>query len=71
MASLVADAILWGTSGANGGAQIALMNVGGVRASLPMAPKYGEGQGEITYAEAFDIAPFGNLLNTVTSPAPS
>jgi 5'-nucleotidase len=66
MASLVADAILWGTSGANGGAQIALMNVGGVRASLPMAPKYAEGQGEITYAEAFDIAPFGNLLNTVT-----
>lgn len=66
MGALVADAILWGTSGDNGGAQIALMNVGGVRASLPMAPKYEEGEGEITYAEAFDIAPFGNLLNTVT-----
>lgn len=66
MGSLVADAILWGTSGENGGAQIALMNVGGVRASLPMAPKYGEQPGEITYAEAFDIAPFGNLLNTVS-----
>ena len=66
MASMVADAILWGTSGAGGGAQIAFMNVGGVRESLPMAPKYAEGPGEITYAEAFDIAPFGNLLNTVT-----
>ena len=66
MGALVADAILAGTSGANGGAQIALMNVGGVRASLPMAPKYGEAPGQITYAEAFDIAPFGNLLNTLS-----
>ena len=65
MGALVADAILWGTSGANGGAQIAFMNVGGVRESLPMAPKYAEGPGEITYAEAYDIAPFGNLLNTL------
>jgi 5'-nucleotidase len=66
MGALVADAVLWGTSGNNGGAQIAFMNVGGVRASLPMAPKYGEQPGQITYAESFDIAPFGNLLNTVT-----
>jgi 5'-nucleotidase len=66
MADLVADAILWGTDGANeGGAQIAFMNVGGVRASLPMAPKYSENPGEITYAEAYDVAPFGNLLNTL------
>lgn len=66
MGALVADAILWGTSGENGGAQLAFMNVGGVRQSLPMLPRYGEQPGEITYAEAFDIAPFGNLLNTVT-----
>jgi 5'-nucleotidase len=62
MGDLVADAILWGTSGDNGGAQISLMNIGGVREDLPMEPKYAEGPGEITYAEAFDIAPFGNLL---------
>jgi 5'-nucleotidase len=62
MADVVADAILWGTSGEKGGAQIAFMNVGGVREDLPMAPKYAEGAGEITYAEAFDIAPFNNLL---------
>ena len=58
-------AILWGTEGDKGGAQIAFMNVGGVREDLPMAPKYGEAPGQITFAEAFDIAPFGNLLNTL------
>jgi len=63
--ALVADAILWGTSGANGGAQIALMNVGGVRAPLTYAQSAGEGDGNITYAEAYAIAPFGNLLNTL------
>jgi 5'-nucleotidase len=62
MGDLVADAILWGTAGDNGGAEISLMNIGGVREDLPMEPKYAEGPGEITYAEAFDIAPFGNLL---------
>ncbi len=65
MADLVADAILWGTAGDKGGAQIAFMNVGGVREDLPLKPKYAEGPGEITYAEAYDIAPFGNLLNTL------
>jgi 5'-nucleotidase len=65
MADLVADAILWGTSGDRGGAQIALMNVGGVREDLPMAPKYAEGPGQITFAESFDIAPFNNLLVTL------
>ncbi len=58
MADLVADAILDNT--ASLGAQVALMNVGGVRASLNKE-SYGEAVGEITYAEAFDIAPFGNV----------
>lgn len=66
MADLVADAILWGTDGADeGGAQIAFMNVGGVRASLLLAPKYQEGNGQITFQEAYDVAPFGNLLVTM------
>jgi len=66
MADLVADSILWGTKApANGGAQIALMNVGGVRASLRVAPKYNEGPGQITYAESYDVAPFGNILTTM------
>ncbi len=66
MADLIADSILWGTKAPeNGGAQIAFMNVGGVRASLRVAPKYAEGSGQITYAEAYDVAPFGNLLTTL------
>ncbi|MFK5636094.1 cell wall-binding repeat-containing protein [Ornithinimicrobium sp. LYQ103] len=59
MANLVADSILWGTQGEDGGnAQISFMNVGGVRASLDA--------GDITYEEAYAVAPFGNLLVTVT-----
>ena len=66
MGDLVADAMLWGTKAPeNGGAQIALMNTGGVRASLFYAPKYAEGPGQITYAEAYDVAPFGNILTTL------
>lgn len=66
MGDLVADAILFGTSAPeDGGAEISFMNVGGVRASLVLAPKYGEGEGEITYAEAYDVAPFGNLLVSI------
>ena len=30
-----------------------------------MAPKYAEASGQITFAEAYDIAPFNNLLVTV------
>lgn len=62
MGDLVADAILWGTAGEGGGAEIAFMNIGGVRSSLLVAPTYEEAAGEITYAEAYDVAPFGNLL---------
>jgi 5'-nucleotidase len=66
MGDLVADAILWGTSAPeNGGAQIAFMNIGGVRASLRYAPKYTEGPGQITYKESYDVAPFGNILTTL------
>ena len=66
MGDLVADAILWGTDGpAEGGAQIAFMNNGGVRAPLLFAPSAGEQPGEIMYKEAFDVAPFGNVLVTI------
>ena len=58
MGDLVADAILDNTKSL--GAQVGLMNVGGVRASLNKI-SYGEAEGQITYAEAFDIAPFGNV----------
>ena len=67
MADMVADAILAATDDADqGGAQIAFMNVGGVRASLRVAPKYGEAAGDVIYKEAYDVMPFGNRLVTIS-----
>ena len=58
MGNLMADAVLYGTDEpAEGGAQLAFMNVGGIRAPI--------GAGEITYSEAYAVAPFGNLLVTM------
>jgi 5'-nucleotidase len=66
MADLLADAILWGTEAPEtGGADLALMNVGGVRAELLMEPSGDEAAGEVTYREAYNVAPFGNLLTTM------
>lgn len=58
LANLIADAQLAATSAAaDGGAQIALMNPGGVRADLLAGP--------ITFQELFNVQPFGNLLVTM------
>jgi 5'-nucleotidase len=67
LANLIADAQLAATSAASeGGAQIALMNPGGVRADLTVNQiSGGEQPGEITYGEAFTVQPFGNLLVTM------
>ncbi|MEZ5097997.1 MAG: bifunctional metallophosphatase/5'-nucleotidase [Nocardioides sp.] len=61
-ANLVADAQLWATS-ANG-ADIAFMNPGGVRSDLTYADSGGEGDGVVTFGEAFTFQPFGNTLIT-------
>ena len=60
--NLVADAQLWSTSAA--GAQIAFMNPGGVRSDLTYADSTGEGDGVVTYGEAFTFQPFNNQLVT-------
>ena len=61
MSDLIADAILWGTQ--SGNTQLAFMNIGGVRNSfLVNGIANGENPGEITYTEAYNVAPFGNLL---------
>ena len=46
---------------------MAFMNPGGVRADLttPQSPA-GEGDGNVTYGEAFTVQPFGNLLVSMT-----
>ena len=49
------------------GAQVALMNPGGIRASLIYADSAGgEAPGQVTYGEAFTVQPFNNLVVTQT-----
>ncbi|MGN9786487.1 bifunctional metallophosphatase/5'-nucleotidase [Nonomuraea sp. ZG12] len=66
LGNLIADAQLAATR-TGGNAQIALMNPGGVRASLTHAGSAaGEGDGVVTYGEAFSVQPFNNLMQVVT-----
>ena len=64
MGDVIADGMLEATQPADfGGAVAAFMNVGGVRASLLYNQiSGGEQPGEVTYAEAFAVQPFGNTL---------
>ena len=65
LGNLIADSQLAATTSA--GAQIALMNPGGVRADLTFASSPGgEGDGVVTYGEAFTVQPFSNILQTLT-----
>ncbi|GAA2142319.1 bifunctional metallophosphatase/5'-nucleotidase [Glycomyces algeriensis] len=63
LGSLIADAQLWNTAGADtGGAEIALLNPGGVRDDLLVD----EGvKGEVSYREVFDVQPFNNYVVTL------
>lgn len=61
--NLVADAQQWAT--AVNGAQIALMNPGGVRSDLLFAETKSEGEGVVTFEEAFTFQPFSNILITI------
>jgi 5'-nucleotidase len=64
MGDVIADAMLERTAPADfGGAVAAFMNSGGVRASLLRDQiSGGEAVGQVTYAEAFAVQPFGNTL---------
>jgi 5'-nucleotidase len=67
--SLIADSQLAATQpAALGGAVIAFMNGGGVRSPGFdfISSAVGEGNGNITYGEAFTVQPFGNSLTTIT-----
>jgi len=66
MGDLIADMQLWATASEEaGGAQIAFMNPGGVRADLTYAQSGSEGDGIVTYGEAFTVQPFNNYLVTM------
>lgn len=65
---MIADAQLAATAPAQfGGAVIAFMNRGGVRADFTYpSSAAGEGAGNVTYGEAYTVQPFGNSLVTMT-----
>lgn len=56
LGNLIADAMLWKAAGA--GAQIAIQNGGGIRASIPAGP--------ITLGQVLEVLPFGNYLVVLT-----
>jgi 5'-nucleotidase len=63
LGDVIADAQLTYTK--TGGAQIAFMNPGGIRADFDAdATPGGEAYGEVTYGEAFTVQPFNNLVVT-------
>ncbi|MFI2734668.1 bifunctional metallophosphatase/5'-nucleotidase [Streptomyces sp. NPDC018711] len=66
LGDVIADAQLEGLSPADkGGAQLALMNPGGIRADLVYKTSGAEGDGVVTYGESFTVQPFTNMMNVV------
>ena len=65
LGDVIADAQLAATQSNN--AQIAITNPGGIRTDLTYAGSpAGEGDGVVTYGEAFAVQPFGNIMQTMT-----
>lgn len=67
LGDVIADAQLAATAPAGfGNAVVAFMNPGGIRADLTYLQSGAEGNGNVTYGEAFAVQPFGNSLVTMT-----
>lgn len=67
LGDVIADAQLEALSPADkGGAQLAIMNPGGIRSDLAYAKSGSEAtDGIVTYGEAFTVQPFTNMMNIV------
>ncbi|MEU8709332.1 bifunctional metallophosphatase/5'-nucleotidase [Streptomyces sp. NPDC048565] len=66
LGDLIADAQLEGLAPEDkGGADVAFMNPGGIRSDLAYAASGSEGDGVVTYGEAFTVQPFTNMMNVV------
>ncbi|WP_328926404.1 bifunctional metallophosphatase/5'-nucleotidase [Streptomyces sp. NBC_00190] len=66
LGDLIADAQLEALAPADkGGAQLAIMNPGGIRADLAYKASGAEGDGVVTYGESYTVQPFNNLMNIV------
>jgi 5'-nucleotidase len=67
LGDVIADAQLTATKSAGtGSAVLAFMNPGGIRTDLVHTASGAEGNGVVTYGEAFAVQPFSNNLVTVT-----
>lgn len=68
LGDVIADGQLAATSAPEfGGAVVAFMNPGGIRADLSYTSSpAGEGDGNVTYGEMFTVQPFGNSMVTMT-----
>jgi 5'-nucleotidase len=68
LGSVIADAQLAATSAAaRGGAVVAFMNKGGIRADVvASARRTAGGPGEVTYRDLHNVQPFGNVLTVLT-----
>ncbi|TDD31459.1 bifunctional metallophosphatase/5'-nucleotidase [Actinomadura sp. KC06] len=64
LGDVIADAQL--ASMKDFGAQVAVMNPGGVRTDLTFAASGSEGDGVVTYGEAFAVQPFSNVMGVVS-----
>ncbi|MFE9839895.1 bifunctional metallophosphatase/5'-nucleotidase [Streptomyces sp. NPDC005551] len=65
LGDLIADAQLAYAKSVDPEADVALMNPGGIRAGLTYASSAGEGDGVVTYGEAYTVQPFANTVNLV------
>ncbi|MEV4437666.1 bifunctional metallophosphatase/5'-nucleotidase [Streptomyces sp. NPDC049577] len=65
LGDVIADAQLEGLAPAGkGGAQITFMNPGGIRSDLAYKASGAEGDGVVTYGEAFTVQPFTNMMKS-------
>ncbi|WP_330331700.1 5'-nucleotidase C-terminal domain-containing protein [Streptomyces sp. NBC_00536] len=66
LGDVIADAQLEALAPADkGGAQLAIMNPGGIRADLAYKASGAEGDGVVTYGESYTVQPFTNMMNVV------
>lgn len=65
LGDMIADAQLAYARSVDPEADVALMNPGGIRAGLTYSASGSEGDGVVTYGEAYTVQPFANTVNLV------
>ncbi|MEU9284227.1 bifunctional metallophosphatase/5'-nucleotidase [Streptomyces sp. NPDC048275] len=65
LGDMIADAQLAYAKSVDAEADLAVMNPGGIRSGLTYAASGAEGDGVVTYGEAYTVQPFANTVNLV------